>query len=249
MFRLRLIPAWYTWLYAAESTFASLNFTDHRLNGCAEQFQKGKTGASRRNRFSFSPMSDRFTNRCLSVATIAAIDLPIAAAICLVAFRAKSVVRCTQLPPRGGSDPGLGPSANQPGMLQHRHRAKQHQPDQLPRMPYYSSEIYLFYFFGLGWQDRSLQRQCHPSREIARKHPFNSRYWRLSMLTYPFDVSIISMLIQMDVGWIWFIPCLHNLTVKIWKELEAHESWEVMSREKSLIKSTVSHSPFSVPPM
>ncbi len=43
--------------------------------------------------FSFSPMSARFTNRCLSVATIAAIDLPIVAAICLVAFRAKSVVR------------------------------------------------------------------------------------------------------------------------------------------------------------
>ncbi len=77
VFRLRLRPARYTWLYAAKRAFASLNFTDHRLNGCAEQFQKGKIGASRKKRFYFSPMSTRCTNRCLSVATIA---LPIAAA-------------------------------------------------------------------------------------------------------------------------------------------------------------------------
>ncbi len=43
--------------------------------------------------FSFTPMSARFTHRCISVTTIAAIELPIAAAICLVGLRAKSVVR------------------------------------------------------------------------------------------------------------------------------------------------------------
>ncbi len=63
-------------------------------------------------------MSARFTNKCLSVATIAAIDLPIAAAVCLVAFRAKSVVRRNSVTASGGVSPdhGLGPSANQPGM-------------------------------------------------------------------------------------------------------------------------------------
>ncbi len=79
---------------------------------------KGKTGASRRNRFSFSSISARFTNRCLLVATIAAIDLPIAAAIYLVAFRAKSGVRRNSVTASGGEapDPGLGPSAYLPGM-------------------------------------------------------------------------------------------------------------------------------------
>ncbi len=45
----------------------------------------------------------------------------------------------------------------------------------------------------------------------------------------------------MDAGWIWFIPCLHDLTMKIWKELEAHGSWEVMperDRSSSLLRAT-----------
>ncbi len=32
----------------------------------------------------------------------------------------------------------------------------------------------------------------------------------------------------MDAGWIRFIPCLHDLTMKILKEWEAHGSWEFM---------------------
>ncbi len=57
----------------------------------------------------------------------------------------------------------------------------------------------------------------------------------------PFDVSIISMLIPMDAGWIWSIPCLHDLTKKIWKEWEAHRSWEVMperDRSSGLLRAT-----------
>ncbi len=45
----------------------------------------------------------------------------------------------------------------------------------------------------------------------------------------------------MDAGWIWFIPCLHDLTMKIWKEWEAHGSWEVMperDRSSSLLRAT-----------
>ncbi len=164
---------------------------------------KGKTGASRRKRFSFSLMSARFTNRCLSVATIAAIDLPIAAAVCLVALSYRL----------GGADPGLGPSANQPGMPA--------TPTSCRAAPAWQAAMYalpfkrdVFFCFFLAWM-AGLQCLSHPSREIARKRPFNRRHRRLSMLAHPFDVSIISMLIQMDAGWIWFIPCLHDLTVKI----------------------------------
>ncbi len=45
----------------------------------------------------------------------------------------------------------------------------------------------------------------------------------------------------MDAGWIWFIPCLHDLTMKIWKEWEAHGSWEVMperNRSSGLLRAT-----------
>lgn len=51
----------------------------------------GETGASWRKLFSFSPMSAKFTHRCLSIATITiTIDLPTTAAVCLVNWRAKS---------------------------------------------------------------------------------------------------------------------------------------------------------------
>ncbi len=50
----------------------------------------GETGASSRKPFSFFSRSARFTHRCLSVTTMAAIDLPIAEAACLVARRARS---------------------------------------------------------------------------------------------------------------------------------------------------------------
>ncbi len=79
-------------LYAAERAFASLN-SSTTVSTDVPNNSEGETGASRRNRFSFSPMSTRFIHRCLLVATIAAIDLPIAAAVCLVAQRARSVVR------------------------------------------------------------------------------------------------------------------------------------------------------------
>ncbi len=45
----------------------------------------------------------------------------------------------------------------------------------------------------------------------------------------------------MDAGWIWFIPWLHDLTMKIWKEWEAHGSWEVMperNRSSGLLRAT-----------
>uniref|UniRef100_A0A672MRS9 Transcription factor COE1 n=1 Tax=Sinocyclocheilus grahami TaxID=75366 RepID=A0A672MRS9_SINGR len=68
------------------------------LNGSAANSpyasdSEGETGASRRKPLFFFPISASFTHRCLSVTTIAAMDLPIAEAACLVARRARSVVR------------------------------------------------------------------------------------------------------------------------------------------------------------
>lgn len=53
----------------------------------------GETGALRRKFFPFSLMSAKFSHRCRSMTTIAAIERPIAVAVCLVAQRARSMVR------------------------------------------------------------------------------------------------------------------------------------------------------------
>ncbi len=106
---------------------------------------KATTGASRRKRFSFSPMSARFIHRCLSVATMAAIDLSITAAVCLVALRARSVVRRNSVTASGGApDPGLGPFSRSAWYACNTDIVCKvsNQPDQLPRMPYHSSEMY-----------------------------------------------------------------------------------------------------------
>ncbi len=79
-------------LKAAERAFSSLNFST-TVSTEVPKSSEGETGASSRKPFSFFPISARFTPRCLSVTTMAAIDLPIAVAACLVARRAKSVVR------------------------------------------------------------------------------------------------------------------------------------------------------------
>ncbi len=79
-------------LKAAERALASLNFST-TVSTEAPKSWEGETGASSRKPFSFFSRSARFTHRCLSVTTMAAIDLPIAEAACLVARRARSVVR------------------------------------------------------------------------------------------------------------------------------------------------------------
>ncbi len=77
---------------AAERALASLNFST-TVSMEVPKSSEGETGASRRRPFSFFSRSAKFTHRCHSVTTIAAMDLPIAVAACLVAQRAKSVVR------------------------------------------------------------------------------------------------------------------------------------------------------------
>ncbi len=89
-------------LNAAERAFASLNFST-TISTDVPNNSDGETGASRRNYFFFSPMSARFIHRCLSLATIATIDLPMAAAVCLVALSARSVVRRNSVTASGGS--------------------------------------------------------------------------------------------------------------------------------------------------
>ncbi len=79
-------------LKAAERALASLNFST-TVSTEAPKSWEGEIGASRRKPFSFFSRSARFTHRCLSVTTMAAIDLPIAEAACLVARRARSVVQ------------------------------------------------------------------------------------------------------------------------------------------------------------
>ncbi len=65
---------------------------DHHLN----RYRKSrKVRLEHREESPFFPISARFIHRCLSVTTMAAIDLPIAVAASLVAWRAKSVVRCS----------------------------------------------------------------------------------------------------------------------------------------------------------
>ncbi len=63
---------------------------DHHLNGGTEKLGRRNWSIET---FSFFLISARFTHRCLSVTTMATIDLPIAVAACLVARRAKSVVQ------------------------------------------------------------------------------------------------------------------------------------------------------------
>ncbi|XDV28359.1 hypothetical protein PO909_031686 [Leuciscus waleckii] len=79
-------------LYAAERAFASLNFPTTASTEVPKS-SEGETWASRRKAFSSSPMPAKFTHRCLSVATMVANDRQIAAAVCLVARRARCVVR------------------------------------------------------------------------------------------------------------------------------------------------------------
>ncbi len=87
----------------AERAFSSLNLLTTVSTDVPDN-SKGETSTSRRNRFSFPPMSARLTHRCLSVATISAIeDLSITAAVCLVALRAKSAVRRNSVTASGGS--------------------------------------------------------------------------------------------------------------------------------------------------
>ncbi len=87
---------------------------------------EGETGASSRKPFSFFPISARFTHRCLSVTTMAAIDLPIAVAACLVARRAKSVVRRSSATSSGDKPWPLSRSFTQISLvsLKHRHRVQ-----------------------------------------------------------------------------------------------------------------------------
>ncbi len=63
---------------------------------------------------------------------------------------------------------------------------------------------------------------------------------RISALAPPFDISI-----PMDAGWIWFtiLLCISGEGMGGSRELGGY------ARERSLIESTASHSPFSVPPL
>ncbi len=74
----------------------------------------------------------------------------------------------TQLPPQGGApDPGLSPSADQPGMLAiPTSCAKQHQPDPLPCMPYHSSEMSPL----VAWmvEPEPSASMSHPSRDSSQ---------------------------------------------------------------------------------
>ncbi len=97
------------------SAFASLIFSTIISTEVPKSLEC-ETGALKRKPFSFFPISARFTHRCLSITTMAAIDLPMAVAACLVARRAKSVVRRSSLPRQVTSpDPYPGLSADQPG--------------------------------------------------------------------------------------------------------------------------------------
>ncbi len=77
---------------AAERALVSLNFST-TVSMEVPKSLEGEIGASRRKPFSFFSRSAKFTHRCHSITTMAAMDLPIAVAACLVARRAKSVVR------------------------------------------------------------------------------------------------------------------------------------------------------------
>ncbi len=97
--RLEPRPKWYydldllgmKVLKAAECALASLIFST-TVSTEVPKSSEGGTGASRRKPFSFLSRSAKFTHRCFSITTMAAIDLPIAETACLVARRAKSVV-------------------------------------------------------------------------------------------------------------------------------------------------------------
>ncbi len=93
LFGLRHGPPWNKGFEGRWARLRLPKLFDHRLDGGTKKLGRRETGASRRKPFSFFPISARFTHRCLSVTTMAAIDLPIAVAACLVARRAKSVVR------------------------------------------------------------------------------------------------------------------------------------------------------------
>lgn len=83
-------------LKAADCAFASLNLSTTTLTEVPKS-PLGKSGATKRKSFSFFPMAARLIHRCLSVATRAAIERPMAAAVCLVVRRARSVA-ALQLP-------------------------------------------------------------------------------------------------------------------------------------------------------
>ncbi len=118
LFGLRPGPSWNEGLKAAQHAFASLNFST-TVSTEVLKSSEGETGASRRKPLFFFPLSVRFTHRCLSVTIMAAIDLPMAVAACLVAWRAKSVVRRSSATSSGDKpDPYPGLSADQPGTLE-----------------------------------------------------------------------------------------------------------------------------------
>ncbi len=112
-------------LKAAERAFASLNFST-TVSTEVPKSSEGETGASSRKPLSFLPISARFTHRCLSVTTMAAIDLPIAVAACLVARRAKSVVRRSSATSSGDKPWPLSRVFQQISLvsLKHRHRVQ-----------------------------------------------------------------------------------------------------------------------------
>ncbi len=62
---------------------------------------EGEMGASSRDTFSFSRISVRLSHKWHSAATEPAIERPTARAVCLVAFRAKSVALCSSLTASG----------------------------------------------------------------------------------------------------------------------------------------------------
>ncbi len=120
-------------LKAAERALASLNFST-TISTEAPKSWEGETGASSRKPFSFFSRSARFTHRCLSVTTMAAIDLPIAEAACLVARRARLPRQVTS------PDRYPGPSAGPPGTPEAPPWcATRRLPDPLLRTPCHSS--------------------------------------------------------------------------------------------------------------
>ncbi len=147
---------------------------------------------------------------------MAAIDLPIAVAACLVARRAKSVVRRSSATSSGTSPdlyPGL--SADQPGKPEAPPScATKRQPDLLLRMPCHLSEMFPE---GLRWQGRSLKRGCLAHGEIAGQRLFHRGHPLIAVFTHPLHVSITGMLKLVYASRKRLFPFPLNLRMEIWK--------------------------------
>lgn len=151
---------------------------------------EGETRKSRRNVFSFSLIHGRFSHRCLSMTTIAAIEWPMAVAVCLVAQRAKSVVQCSLEAPSGDNpypSPSfwagrLGTPATPPLCAGH------HQPDPLSHTPCRKVIWHSFDGKTRAFNENTLLW------EIASQCLFYRGHFHIPLLTQSLHIRIIWML-------------------------------------------------------